>query len=216
MFIIMLVKIKEAAKFLEVHPDTLRRWVKAGKITISGSTIGGQRLFDTNVLQQIVKFTSGRIVKNQKKTLAYARVSSNDQKEDLKRQIEHLELFCTNSGWNFEVISDLGSGLNYQKKGLKKLIKDLCNQEIGRIVITHKDRLLRFGSELIFAICSHVGCEVVIINSIDNSSYEEDLTRDVLEIITVFSARLYGSRSHKNKKIIEKLKEAAEVVYTQN
>lgn len=72
--------------------------------------------------------------------------------------------------------------------------------------------ILRFGSELIFSICSHAGCEVVIINASEDSSYEEDLTRDVLEIITVFSARLYGSRSHKNKKIVEKLKEAADEV----
>ncbi|SMF85233.1 IS607 family transposase, partial [Pseudobacteriovorax antillogorgiicola] len=107
---------------------------------------------------------------------------------------------------------DLGSGMNYNKKGLKKLIKSLCNQEIGRLVITHKDRLLRFGSELIFSICEHVGSEVVVINSSEESTYEEDLTRDVLEIITVFNARLYGSRSHKNKKIVQALKDAADEV----
>lgn len=108
------------------------------------------------------------------------------------------------------MIEDLGSGMNYQKKGLKTLIKALCHQEVGRLVITHKDRLLRFGSELIFSICSHVGCEVVIINASEDSTYEEDLTRDVLEIITVFSARLYGSRSHKNRKILESLQSAAD------
>jgi predicted site-specific integrase-resolvase len=108
------------------------------------------------------------------------------------------------------VIEDLGSGMNYQKKGLKTLIKALCHQEVGRLVITHKDRLLRFGSELIFSICSHVGCEVVIINASEDSTYEEDLTRDVLEIIAVFSARLYGSRSYKNRKILESLQSAAD------
>lgn len=102
--------------------------------------------------------------------------------------------------------------MNYNKKGLKNLIRSLCNQEIGRLVITHKDRLLRFGSELIFSICEHVGCEVVVINSSAETTYEEDLTRDIPEIITVFSARLYGSRSHKNKKIVQTLKEAAEEV----
>ena len=102
--------------------------------------------------------------------------------------------------------------MNYNKRGLKTLIKALCNQQVGRLVITHKDRLLRFGSELVFAICGHVGCEVVIINNTEDSSYEEDLTRDVLEIITVFSARLYGARSHKNKKIVETLKQAASEV----
>ncbi len=121
-------------------------------------------------------------------------------------------MFCAANGWEHEIISDLGSGMNYQKKGLKTLIRALCNQEIGRLVITHKDRLLRFGSELIFSICEHVGCEVVVINSSEDSIYEDDLTKDVLEIITVFSARLYGSRSDKNRKIVESLKAAADEV----
>ena len=111
-----------------------------------------------------------------------------DQKEDLKRQVAMLELYCAANGWQYQIIEDLGSGMNYQKKGLKNLIRAICHQEVGRLVITHKDRLLRFGSELIFSICSHVGCEVVVINAAEDTSYEEDLTRDVLEIITVFSA----------------------------
>jgi len=80
------------------------------------------------------------------------------------------------------------------------LIKLLCSHQIDRLVITHKDRLLRFGSELIFALCEIFSCEVVIINRSEDSTFEEDLAHDVLEIISVFSARLYGSRSHKNKK----------------
>ena len=79
---------------------------------------------------------------------------------------------------------------------------------IGRLVITHKDRLLRFGSELIFAICEARGVEVVLVNQGEQPSFEEELASDVLEIITVFSARLYGSRSHKNKKLMDTLKTA--------
>ena len=89
------------------------------------------------------------------------------------------------------------------------MIKLLCSHQVDRLVITHKDRLLRFGSELIFALCEIFSCEVVIINRSEDSTFEEDLAHDVLEIITVFSARLYGSRSHKNKKIVEQLKEVA-------
>jgi predicted site-specific integrase-resolvase len=110
------------------------------------------------------------------------------------------------------VIEDLGSGLNYQKKGLKLLIKRICSGEVGRLVVTHKDRLLRFGSELVFALCEQFGTEVVIINRSEDSSYEEDLARDVLEIITVFSARLYGSRSHQNKQLVKRLRETAEEI----
>jgi predicted site-specific integrase-resolvase len=77
------------------------------------------------------------------------------------------------------------------------------------LVLTHKDRLLRFGSELVFSLCEHFGTEIVVINRSEDSTFEEDLAQDVLEIITVFSARLYGSRSHKNKKIVEELREVA-------
>ena len=213
-FSVMKLKLTEAAKQLGVHPDTLRRWANAGKIKIAGKTPGGQRLFDLAELSALIKSSTNRPLQivQKKLTIAYARVSSHDQKKDLQRQVEHLQLFCTANGWEHEVIEDLGSGMNYNKKGLKALIKALCNQEVGRLVITHKDRLLRFGSELIFSICSHVGCEVVIINASEDSSYEKDLTRDVLEIITVFSARLYGARSHKNRKLVETLKQAADEV----
>jgi predicted site-specific integrase-resolvase len=99
--------------------------------------------------------------------------------------------------------------LNYRKKGLIRLIKLICSYQVERLVLTHKDRLLRFGSDLIFTLCEIFGTEVVIINRSEDSTFEEDLANDVLEIITVFSARLYGSRSHKNKKIIQDLKEVA-------
>jgi len=208
------LKLTAAADHLGVHPDTLRRWANSGKIKIAGKTPGGQRLFDLEEISAIIKSPTNRCLPQLKPTIAYARVSSHDQKADLQRQIEQLQLFCSAHGWEHKIIEDLGSGMNYGKKGLKTLIKALCSHEVGRLVITHKDRLLRFGSELIFAICGHVGCEVVVINASEDASYEEDLTRDVLEIITVFSARLYGSRSHKNKKIVESLRQAADEVCT--
>ena len=139
-------------------------------------------------------------------TIAYARVSSHDQKQDLVRQAELLSSYCTSKGWNFEVIQDLGSGMNYHKKGLKRLLDMILEKKVTRLVITHKDRLLQFGAELIFALCQTRQVEVVIINQGEEASFEEELAKDVLEIITVFSARLYGARSHKNKKLIEAAK----------
>lgn len=150
-------------------------------------------------------------------TIGYARVSSHDQKPDLERQKQVLELFCSTNGWQFQIIDDLGSGLNYSKRGLKRLIRLITDNKVERLVLTHKDRLLRFGSELIFSLCEQFGTEVVIINRTEDASCvgvasrrEEDLASDVLEIITVFAARLYGSRSHKNKKIVEELKAISE------
>ena len=85
----------------------------------------------------------------------------------------------------------------------------IVDSKVERLVLTHKDRLLRFGSELIFSLCEQFGTEVVIINRTEDSTFEEDLAQDVLEIITVFSARLYGARSHKNRKIVEELRDVA-------
>lgn len=145
-----------------------------------------------------------------RKTIAYARVSSHDQKTDLERQKRVLELYCARQGWTFEVVSDLGSGMNYHKKGLKYLLNEILADRIGRLVIAHKDRLLRFGAELIFAICGAKNVEVVILNQGEDTTFEEDLAKDVLEIITVFSARLYGSRSRKNQNLLDGVKEAVE------
>lgn len=117
-------------------------------------------------------------------------------------------MYCAAQGWNFELISDLGSGMNYRKKGLQSLLQKLLNGKIERLVITYKDRLLRFGAELIFLVCEMKGVEVVIVNKGEEASFEEDLAKDVLEIITVFSARLYGSRSKKNQKLINGMKKA--------
>ncbi len=195
-----MITIQEASKLLGVTPKTMRLWEKEGKIK-SHKTEGGHRRY---VLSELLGSKKENAL-----TVAYARVSSDDQKQDLERQCQVLEIYCASKGFEFEVISDLGSGLNYKKKGLIRLIKLICSNQVDRLVITHKDRLLRFGSELIFSLCEHFGTEVVIINRTEDSSFEEDLSKDVLELITVFSARLYGSRSDKNKKIIEQLKEVA-------
>lgn len=202
----MKVSIGQAAKELGVTRETLRRWEAAGKIEVE-RTPKGHRRYDLSQLYGVTPRPpiSGR------PTMAYARVSSHDQKEDLVRQVALLESFCAANGWSYEVIQDLGSGLNYQKKGLQQLLKRICSGQVGRLVLTHKDRLLRFGSELVFALCEAYHTEVVIINQGETPvSFEEELAQDVLEIITVFSARLYGSRSHKNRELVERLREAAE------
>lgn len=199
-----LITIQEAAAFLGVSPQTLRRWEREGRGIPFRKTAGGQRRYD------LEKLHSKDPLQSEKKqlTLAYARVSCHDQKEDLQRQEKMLEMYCVSHEWSFEIISDLGSGMNYNKRGLKKLINKILNGELSRLVLTHKDRLLRFGAELIFALCEAKGIEVILINKGNEPSFEEELASDVLEIITVFSARLYGSRSRKNKKLIENLEKA--------
>jgi len=114
-----------------------------------------------------------------------------------------LQLYCASKGWKYRIVEDIGSGLNYNKKGLLELIKLIESNQIERIVLNYKDRLLRFGSEIIFEICKYHGIEIVIINEDEIKTYEEELVEDVLSIITVFSSKLYGSKSHKSKTVLE-------------
>ena len=193
------IKIGKAAQILGVSIQTLRRWEESGYLVPSRKSEGNTRYYNLDQLLGKEKIETDL-------TVAYARVSSHDQKEDLKRQADVLAGYCARQGWNFQVIQDLGSGMNYQKKGLKALIQLILDKKISRLVLTHKDRLLRFGAELIFALCEAKQIEVILINKGDDISFEEELAQDVLEIITVFSARLYGSRSKKNKKLIEAAK----------
>lgn len=197
-----LYRVGQAAKLLGVSTSTLRRWEREKKL-IPCRTKGKHRLY----LLTDLKLSNHHQTTSERKTIAYARVSSHDQKNDLERQNKVLELYCASNGWTFEIISDLGSGMNYHKKGLKKLLSTILDGNIGRLVITHKDRLLRFGAELVFALCEAQSVEVIIINQGAESSFEEELAKDVLEIITVFSARLYGSRSRKNQKLLDGIKE---------
>lgn len=184
---------------------TLRRWEASGKLTPE-RTAGNQRRYRLSQVDP----TAAILPSSDRKTLAYARVSCHDQKDDLERQKQVLELYCAQQGWTFELISDLGSGMNYYKKGLKRLLNDILAGNVGRLVITHKDRLLRFGAELVFSLCEAKQVEVVFVNQGEDPPFEEDLATDVLEIITVFSARLYGSRSRKNKKLLDGVKQAVE------
>jgi putative resolvase len=190
------IKVGEAAKILGVSIQTLRRWEETGYLMPDRRSAGNTRYYDLDKL-------IGKNISTDDLTVAYARVSSHDQKEDLERQAEVLTSYCAKHGWHYQVLQDLGSGMNYQKKGLKTLINMILETRLSRLVLTHKDRLLRFGAELIFALCEAKQIEVVIINKGDEVSFEEELAQDVLEIITVFSARLYGSRSRKNKKLVE-------------
>jgi len=197
-----MIKIGKAAELLGISIQTLHKWEETGELVPDRKSNAGTRYYDADKLLNLNN--------EDNPTIGYARVSSHDQQEDLLRQSELLETFCVAKGWRFKIISDLGSGMNYKKKGLNELLELILKKKIRRIVLTHKDCLLRFGSELVFALCEIQDIEIVIINKGEQPSFEEELAKDVLEIITVFSARLYGSRSPKNKKLMEQLKKAME------
>jgi len=197
---VKLLTVGEACQLLHVTKPTLYKWEKDGRIQTL-RTEGGHRRYNKTDLLKLVGIFQQKLVK--KVTIGYCRVSTGGQKDDLQRQVDVVSTYCIANGYNFKIIKDIGSGINYTKKGLKELIYMICNNEVDRIVINYKDRLIRFGYELIEQLCEIYDVEIEIINSTDDISYEEELTQDVLSIITVFSSKLYGSRSHKNKQIIE-------------
>ena len=194
-----LAKIGEAARILGTTPGQLRKWEATGELRPARKTTGGTRYY------AIADLIGRQASISDPLTVCYARVSSHDQKADLDRQQATLEAYCAGQGWRTQVIRDLGSGMNYRKKGLQELLELILRRRVARLVVTHRDRLLRFGAELVFSLCELQGIEIVIIHQGEQPSFEEELAQDVLEIITVFSAKLYGSRSPKSKWLLDAL-----------
>lgn len=196
-----MLKLEEACEYLKVSKSTIRRWEREGILT-SIRTTGNHRRYDEATLDKLIQKSDS--VK--KLVVGYCRVSTSGQKDDLDRQVQITSSYCAAKGYNFKIITDIGSGINYNKKGFKELIKLCLNKEISKIVLNYKDRLVRFGYEIIEEICIYNNIEIEIINYTEDKTYETELVEDVLSIITVFSARLHGSRSHKNKVTIEENK----------
>jgi len=195
----MKISIGKLSKEIGTSVSTLRRWEREGKIK-SERTPSGHRRYNYDAVSGIMPNNK---VEN-KYTVGYCRVSTKSKIDDLERQKNVIELFCSAKGWKYKMIEDVGSGLNYSKKGLQDLIKLIEMNHVDKLVITHKDRLLRFGSEIIFKLCELHGVEVSVINMDDEKTdFQKELVDDVLSIITVFSAKLYGKRSHKNQKTIK-------------
>lgn len=184
----------KAAEYLGVSSAKLRSLRKRGIIQ-GYKTDGGQFRYSKSSLETYI---SGIIKDEKKKGYIYARVSSSHQKEDLERQVRYLkELYP-----DYIVIKDIASGLNFHRKGLRSLLERSMYGDVGEVVVSFKDRLCRFGFELIEWFINANGGRIKVENT-RNSSTEQELTEDLISIITVFSARIHGSRSYKRKREIQ-------------
>lgn len=192
--------INEFSKILGVSAQTLRNWDRNGKLHPHHTSSNGYRYYSHEQLSQVmnVKPNLNRI------TIGYCRVSSHKQKDDLERQIENVKLYLTAKGQPFEIISDIGSGINYKKKGLQELIKRITQNQVEKVVVLYKDRLLRFGFELIEYIASLYNCEIEIIDNTEKTEQQE-LVEDLVQIVTVFSCKLQGKRANKARKFVNEL-----------
>ena len=192
--------INEFSKILGVSAQTLRNWDKNGKLHPHHTSSNGYRYYSHEQLNQVmnIKPNLDRIV------IGYCRVSSNKQKDDLERQIENMKLYLTAQDKPFEIISDIGSGINYKKKGLRELIKRISQNKVEKVVVLYKDRLLRFGLELIEYMASLYNCDIEIIDNTEKSEQQE-LVEDLVQIITGLSCKLQGKRANKARKLVKEL-----------
>ena len=196
------MSIGKFSKEIGVSISTLRTWDKTGYLKPAKVLDNGYRYYSD---EQIDKYLNVDSDIDDRKIVLYARVSTKKQTDDLDRQIENLKTYAYTKGYSFELITDIGSGLNYKKEGLKKLIRMICNKEVKKLVILYKDRLVRFGFELIEEVCRINDVEIEIIDN-TTVSKEQELTDDLVQIITVFANRLYGSRSKKTASLIKQVR----------
>ena len=178
-----LIPSRKACEMLGIHPNTLRKWADNGTIHHI-RTKAGQRLYD---VESITGQGTGR-------KICYCRISSAKQRDNLGRQIQSLrEAFP-----DHELISDIGSGLNFKRKGLTALLEAVCRGEVREVVVAHRDRLARFGFDLIKWLIEHHGGKLVVLST-DGCSPESELVRDLLAIVNVFSCRMHGLRKYKSQ-----------------
>ena len=198
-------KTGEAAKILNVTPQTLQYWDRKG--IFKAHRTQTKRRYYTQ--EQLDKWLNKDTDKSKQMSIAYARVSSHHQKDNLKNQLAFIRNYTNAKGIILDrEITDIGSGLNYNRPNWNKLLRDVDKGKIDRIYITYKDRFIRFGFDWFNSFCKDHGCEIIVLNNSDTSP-EEEVTQDLLSIIHVFSHRVDGLRKYKKdmKKIITNQKD---------
>lgn len=198
------LSIGKMAESLGVTEQTLRNWDKSGKLKPAYVAESGYRYYSG---EQLAKVTGLFYTDNSSKVVVgYCRVSTRKQSDKLDKQVECVRQYCIAKGYSYKIISDIGSGVNYTKKGLQELLEMIMNDEVSRVVIMYKDRLVRVGFELIETVCEYHNVEIEVIDLTEESDQEE-LVEDLAQIITVFEARLSGKRAYRAKQIVTELKE---------
>lgn len=195
-----LISIGKFAKKVGLTTASLRRMHKSGECIPYHITKGGTRYYS---LDQLKDFSTAD--KKEKIVIGYCRVSTLSQKNNLETQINNIKSYMYARGYNFEIISDIGSGINYKKKGLQELLDKINDRKVSKIVVLYKDRLVSFGFELIEYLCKINDIEIEIIDNTEQSKKQE-LSDDLIQIITVFADQLYGQRSKKTKQLINGVK----------
>ena len=193
----MLLSAQQIKELFGIHRNTLLKWEKEGLLQ-PVKTPGGRRRYRRSDIEGLLGICEKKTEKAD--VILYARVSTKKQEEYLKNQIERLESFAREKGWSYEVISEIASGVNEKRRGLKKLLNKVRRGEVKKVVIEYPDRLARFGYEYLKFFLESFGVELVIVNGKENEEdRHRELAEDLIAIVTSFAARVYGSRGGKKK-----------------
>ncbi len=192
-----LLRVGTAAHELGLHPMTVRRWIKAGRIQVV--QVGREMRIPRSEIERVVGTIDGRLL------VLYGRVSGRGQIDDLSTQLERLQAWAKaeRTGQETLVLSDIGSGLKAGRKQLSRLLKLVCEDKVAEIAITYEDRLTRFGQEFLETLFSCFGVTLTVLDPGEEQTPEQELTADLLALIASFSGRLYGMRSHKQKELLQ-------------
>jgi putative resolvase len=192
-----LFRVGAAAHELGLHPMTVRRWIKAGRIQVV--QVGREVRVPRSEIERIVGTVDGRLL------VLYGRVSGRGQQNDLNTQLERLQAWASSQRKGVEtlVLSDIGSGLKAGRRQLQRLLKMVCEDRVAEIAITYEDRLTRFGQEFLETLFSCFGVTLTVLDPGLEKMPEQELTADLLALIASFSGRLYGMRSHKQKELVK-------------
>lgn len=188
-------KPKEFAELLNVSVITLQRWDNEGKLN-AFRTPTNRRYY---TYEQYLEYIGVHKETDDRKIVIYTRVSTSNQKDDLKNQVEFLRQYANAKGIIVdEVIEDYGSGLNYNRKKWNRLIDSCMTNEISTIIITHKDRFIRFGYDWFERFLAKFNVDIIVVNN-ESLSPQEELVQDIISILHIFSCRIYGLRKYKKK-----------------
>src|SRR5215467_12943090 len=192
-----LLRVGAAAHELGLHPMTVRRWIKAGRIQVV--QVGREMRVTRAEIERIVGSIDGRLL------VLYGRVSGHGQKDGLAIQLQRLQAWVATErkGQETLVLSDLGSGLKASRRQLQRLLNLVCEDKVAEVAITYEDRLTRFGQEYLETLFGCFGVTLTVLEPGEEKTPEQELTDDLLALIASFSGRLYGMRSHKQKELLQ-------------
>ncbi len=192
-----LLRVSRAAHELGLHPLTVRKWIKAGKI--AAIRVGNEARIPRSEIERLAGKTEGRVL------VLYGRVSGHGQKADLDIQLQRLQAWAATErrGQETLMLSEIGSGLKATRRQLQRLLKLVCEDKVGEVAITYEDRLTRFGQAYLETLFACFGVTLTVLEPGGEKTPEQEWTDDLLSLIASFSGRLYGMRSHKQKELLK-------------